>query len=154
MRNLDADTSILRTMTDLVCSIHDTPSPLEKAKLEALQTILKRIHAYRDHGFEEPLLIPIASKKTDMVQKATTKAALREIVSPPAPHHDGKHWIASPYSVDEEELIAWSLASYQAPLNHLATERMMTLFHRIYGKTPEEVAQERARKWAASIDTH
>ena len=100
------------------------------------------------------VLIPIAVKKTEMVQKATTKAALREIISPPAPHHDGKHWTASPYNVDEEELIAWSLASYQAPLNHLATERMMTLFHRIYGKTPEEVAQERARKWAASLDTH
>lgn len=154
MRNLDADIPILRTMTDLVCSIHDTPSPLEKAKLEALQTILKRIHTYRDHGFEEPLLIPIAAKKTEMIQKATTKTGLREIVSPPAPHCDGRHWTASPYSIDEEELIAWSLASYQAPLNHLATERMLTLFHRIYGKTPEEVAQERARKWAASIDTH
>lgn len=154
MKNLDADISILRTMTDLVCSIHDTPSPLEKAKLEALQTILKRIHTYRDHGFEEPLLIPIAAKKTEMIQKATTKTGLREIVSPPAPHCDGRHWTTSPYSIDEEELIAWSLASYQAPLNRLATERMMTLFHRIYGKTPEEVAQERARKWAASIDTH
>jgi hypothetical protein len=73
-----------------------------------------------------------------MIREATTVADVKEIMSEPKPRYDGNTFSAGRFSIPEEEMIQWSLASLRAPIHGEAFERYMELFKSVFGVDPRD----------------
>ena len=63
-------------------------------------------------------------KKVEMIMQAETKGEITEILKLSKPHFDGNKFVyTSPYAVEEEELLLWSLTSLQGPLRDEGYQR-------------------------------
>ena len=72
-------------------------------------------------------------KKVEMIMQAETKGEITEILKLSKPHFDGKKFVyTSPYAVEEEELLLWSLTSLQGPLRDEGYRRYRELFYLRY----------------------
>ena len=128
------EVSLLKLFTDIM--LDETISDkVRQLRFYAHKTLGGQIEHYRKLGYVDRLLNSIAEKKIAMIQKATTKTEIEKIVRPHAPHFNGVDFVADEYLTPEEEMIAWSEASFRAPLSSIACKRYMKLFKEFF---PEE----------------
>ena len=118
------------------------PSAVLRERQKALTDTLDRVHAYRAHGIRNDLVHTVFEKRLELIKKARTVQALKEIQSEPKPRYDGGQFITGPACVPEEEMICWSLASLQAPLVSEALKRYMDLFYQVFGFYPWEAEND------------
>lgn len=86
-------------------------------RVEALVKLYRRAEFYLKQGFLESIVCEFHRKKVEMIMQAETKGEITEILKLSKPHFDGKKFVyTSPYAVEEEELLLWSLTSLQGPL--------------------------------------
>lgn len=136
--------AFLETIADIVDTIPAVEaaggSPaLQRAKISALCDTFRRIQTYRAEGIREDLVAIVLEKRKALIMDAGTVQDVNAICSEPKPHYYGGEFRTGRFSVPEEEMIMWSLASLRAPLNHEATERYMYLFKEAFGYLPWEV---------------
>lgn len=103
--------------------------------IEAYRAVVTRCNAYMGNYFLPELILRILYKKCLMLENARTKAELKDIVKPSLPRKRGNGFYEGPYHVKEEELLLWSLASLEAPLNADGAKRYKEVFTRFF---PEE----------------
>ena len=108
---------------------------VRELRFSAMKTLWGQLVHYNKLGYIDRLLNSIATKKSDMILKATTKTEMEKIMRPKAPHFNGCEFVADEYLLPEEEMIAWSQASFKAPLSNIASKRYMKLFADFF---PEE----------------
>jgi len=100
------------------------------AALIQLGAIIKK---YQQDYYLETLVQAILDKKIAFICEATTKADLKEILSPPKIRYNGNKVIpVSKFHIPEEELIYWSATSLKAPLRTYGFERMMLVFAQVF----------------------
>ena len=72
--------------------------------------------------------------------QAKTKGEITEILKLSKPHFDGNAFVyTSPYAVEEEELLLWSMTSLQGPLRHEAYRRYRELFEKCLPELAEKI---------------
>jgi hypothetical protein len=120
----------------------DGTDRLVNEKMTAMLQVSALIAAYKKETCDNIKIIkPIAEKKLAFIKTATTKAELKEILEPTHIYYDGNEIQAKgKFSVPEEELIQWSMASLRAPLNSTATRRMTELMEQVFPGWEKEVA--------------
>lgn len=130
------DTDILICMKVAEVLVDETSSAkVLELRMKALATLRGQIEYYRKLGYVERLIEGIAEKRTAMIMKATTKTEMDKVMKPRAPHYDGGKFVPDEYNIPEEEMIAWSMVSLQAPLSSIGMQRYMELFREFF---PEE----------------
>ena len=93
-------------------------------RVEALVKLYRRAEFYLKQGFLESIVCEFYRKKVEMIMQAETKGEITEILKLSKPHFDGKKFVyTSPYAVEEEELLLWSLTSLQGPLRDEGYQR-------------------------------
>lgn len=98
-------------------------------RVEALVKLYRRAEFYLKQGFLESIVCEFHRKKVEMIMQAETKGEITEILKLSKPHFDGKKFVyTSPYAVEEEELLLWSLTSLQGPLRDEGYRRYRELF--------------------------
>ena len=76
-----------------------------------------------------------------MIMQAETKGEITEILKLSKPHFDGKKFVyTSPYAVEEEELLLWSLTSLQGPLRDEGYRRYRELFEKCLPELVEKLS--------------
>jgi len=108
---------------------------VRELRFEALQKLRGQLNYYKNLGYMESLINGIAEKRSTKILKATTKTEMEKVMRPKAPHYDGGKFVTNEYSIPEEELIAWSQASFKAPLSSIGYNRFLELFSSLF---PEE----------------
>lgn len=111
---------------------------LQIAALGALEYVKKAVVSYQADFFLFGLVLSIMEKKSRMILKAKSKEELKEIVKPSVPRGSYGQFFSGPYHVEEEELIIWSKASLEAPLNEDGVKRYQELFTKFF---PEQAAE-------------
>lgn len=127
--------------TDCIASMPDPescPKSLLDAKSNAFLDAWERARSYRRHGMRNDLVHIAFKKRMGLISNASTVTEVREILKEPRPHFDGNEFFCGPYSVPEEEMMMWSLASLKAPPSEAAFERYMSLFTQIFGFDPSD----------------
>ena len=116
-------------------SCEDKTKALAATRAEAVLNTLARVRRYRKENIREDLVHTVYEKRLELILKASTAKELKEIMKEPRPRYNGQCFVASPYSVPEEELILWSFTSLWGggPLNHYAYERYLSLFEDYFG---------------------
>ena len=137
---MDYELIILHALVEIVMD-EDASEHLKELRIAALSKVLRRLNAYHHLGFIRPLTTAIAGKKCSMIQKATSQAEMKQILDPRCPRYDGSKFVEDPYILPEEELIFWSCASLQFPLNTVGAARFLELFHRIFPDGVTEATQ-------------
>ena len=108
-------------------------------KFEAFRKLRSIVSLYEKEGFLPELVETVFCKKADMIDHATAKSVLEEILRPSAPvYYGGKFSPAGDYYVEEEELILWSRTSLRAPLNAEGQRRYEELFKKYVQKESAE----------------
>lgn len=120
---------------------------LAKAKVNAVGKTLRLTKFYREQGYMSELVYAIFEKKMKMIQEAGTVKELEEIAKPAKPHYNGNGFTISPFSVPEEEMILWSLTSFNGPLIPEAHQRYMELFEQIFGVDPFHATDETMERY-------
>lgn len=95
----------------------------------------KQVIQYADNYFMFELCLGIMEKKSRMICLASLKTELQKIVRPSVPKWNYGSFLVGPYHVLEEEVILWSLASLEAPLNDDGVRRYQEAFTKLF---PEE----------------
>lgn len=112
----------------------NAPKSIRVKKIEAVQTAFAINRSHEKYAFREDILETILAKRLLMIREATTIGQLNQITNPKPPHFNGAQFVpASKYSIPEEEMLGWSLASLSAPLNDSAYKRYMELFRQYFG---------------------
>lgn len=109
---------------------------LTNARARAAQTTLQRAALYRKEGIRNDLVHMVVEKRLKLIAEATTVKEIKEIDNEPRPHYTGNNFVASKFSVPEEEMIIWSLTSLKAPLMPARFDRYMALFKQVFGAVP------------------
>ena len=105
-------------------------------RVEALVKLYRRAEFYLKQGFLESIVCEFHRKKVEMIMQAETKGEITEILKLSKPHFDGKKFVyTSPYAVEEEELLLWSLTSLQDPLRDEGYRRYRELFEKCLPST-------------------
>ena len=110
----------------------DMPDHIREMRFSALQEMARYLHHYESLGYMQELLCGIARKKGEKIMSVTTKADMQKLLKPRRPHFDGNKFIPDPLIIPEEELICWSLASYDRPPGDIAIKRIMELFQQVF----------------------
>lgn len=132
---------ILIPMFAEVLADDSIPKRICQLRMEALRTILSRLHCYKKMGFDHRLLCAIAEKKGTLAMKITTKAQLHQLKQPRGPHFDGVKFLSDEYMVPEEELIYWCETSLRAPLSEPGYRRYSELFQQVFSAKLQDYAQ-------------
>lgn len=106
---------------------------------EILEAIVRQTMGYMGDGVLFWLPLRILFKKCSMVEQAETKKELSEIAKPSLPKGSYGRFREGPYHVPEEELLLWSRASLEAPLNEYGYKRYMELFARFFPEQAKEI---------------
>ena len=110
-------------------------------RVEALVKLYRRAEFYLKQGFLESIVCEFHRKKVEMIMQAETKGEITEILKLSKPHFDGKKFVyTSPYAVEEEELLLWSLTSLQGPLRDEGYRRYRELFEKCLPEMAEKIA--------------
>lgn len=116
------------------------PDKLFDERTEAIVKLYGRAEFYLEQGFLEQLVSEFYRKKAEMIFKAKTKGEIVEILKLSKPHFDGNTFVySSPYAVEEEELILWSMTSLQGPLKDIAFRRYRKLFQKCLPELAEKI---------------
>lgn len=134
----DTDILICMRVADVLLD-EDSPSKVLELRMRALATLRAQLDYYRKLGYVERLIEGIAEKRAAMIMKATTKTEMDRVMKPRAPRYDGGKFVPDEYNIPEEEMIAWSMASLQAPLSNIGMQRYMELFREFFPKESKEL---------------
>lgn len=104
-----------------------------------LEKVAGQVTAYMEDGVIFWLPMRVLFKKCSMIEQAETKKALSEIAKPSLPKGSCGRFREGPYHVPEEELLLWSRASLEAPLNAYGYQRYMELFARFFPEQAKEI---------------
>ena len=107
--------------------------------LEVWDALRLRTYGYAKDYIVFWLPLRILFKKGAMIEAAETKKELDEIVKPSVPKGCYGKFEEGPYHVREEEMILWSRASLEAPLNEDGYKRYAWLFSQFFPKEAEEI---------------
>lgn len=113
----------------------DITDRIRLLRFTAVKEVEKYLWHYQELGYMQKLLLAIAEKKCEQIGTITSKTEMEKLVRPHCPHYNGKQFVPDEYNILEEELICWSQASLEAPLNEMAFRRYMELFKEVF---PEE----------------
>ena len=92
---------------------------------------MKYIQKFYEKGYLESIVYQIALKKINFLMDAKTRSEVKEILRPSAPIYNGNGFIPNGiFHVEEEELLLWSEASLQVPLNNESCLRYQYLFQK------------------------
>ena len=108
---------------------------VRELRFNALRMLQGQLNYYKNLDYMDRLIDGIAKKKTELIMKAKTKTAMERIINPKAPYYNGETFVSDEHLTPEEELIAWSQASFQAPLSSVGYQRYKELFIQLF---PEE----------------
>ena len=134
------DTDILICMKVAEVLVDETSSAkVLELRMKALATLRGQIEYYRKLGYVERLIEGIAEKRAAMIMKATTKTEMDKVMKPRAPRYDGGKFVPDEYNIPEEEMIAWSMVSLQAPLSSIGMQRYMELFREFFPEESKEL---------------
>ncbi len=135
MSQFDADfrIALIPVLAEIIAS--DIPDRVRELRLSAFQELQKHLTLYENLGYMDKLLYGIAEKKGAMILKITSRTEMAKMIKPHCPHFDGNKFVPDAYYVPEEELICWSQASLQRPLNNIACKRYLEVFREVL---PEE----------------
>lgn len=109
------------------------------ASVMAFDTVRRMVLGYIESRILFWLTLRILYKKGKMIEKAATKNELDEIVKPSIPRGSCGNFYEGSYHVYEEELILWSKASLEAPLNETGYQRYAKVFSMFFSKEAEEI---------------
>lgn len=113
---------------------------LFEERIEALVKLYGRAEFYLKQGFLEKVVCGFYRKKVEMVMQAETKGEITEILKLSKPHFEGNAFVyTSPYAVEEEELLLWSMTSLHAPLRDEAYRRYRELFEKCLPELAEKL---------------
>ena len=134
------DTDILICMKVAEVLVAETSSAeVLELRMKALATLRGQLEYYRKLGYVERLIEGIAEKRAAMIMKATTKTEMDKVMKPRAPRYDGGKFVPDEYNIPEEEMIAWSMVSLQAPLSSIGMQRYMELFRVFFPEESKEL---------------
>lgn len=105
---------------------------LKSFRIDALKKVQRSLNHYHHLGYIPELTRAIAEKKCRMIKEATSKSEMEKFLQPRCPRYDGEKFIEDPYIIPEEELICWSYASLQFPLNNIGAARFQEVFKRVF----------------------
>lgn len=106
----------------------DVSDKTKELRISALNTIRAQVYAYQGFGIIQRLLTAIAEKKCKFLMEITSKTEMTQMLKPRCPTYNGNEFIPDKYHILEEELIGWSQASLEAPLNDAGFKRYMEVF--------------------------
>lgn len=106
---------------------------------KVLEEIMRQAVGYMGDGIIFWLPLRILFKKCSMIEQAKTKKELTEIAKLSLPNGSHGSFREGPYHVPEEELLLWSRASFEAPLNQHGYKRYMELFARFFPEQAKEI---------------
>lgn len=129
----------------------DCSSTLLFAKQEAAASVLADVSFYRERGILPELAHMVYKKKMEMIKAATTLRELKLITKHSEPRYNGNGFVAGQFSVPEEEMIGWALASLKAPLMSPALERYMDLFTQVFGVEPLSATDEDIQRYREKV---
>ena len=130
------DLILSRLFAEIICG--EMPDKVRALRFDAIKRLQGQLQFYTNRGYINKLLCGIAEKRGTIILKATSQTEMERVMNPHAPHYDGAKFVPDPYSVPEEEMIAWSEASLRGPLIEAAQKRYMELFQQLF---PEEYAE-------------
>lgn len=131
--------AIYRQVRRLLVADENRSDEMRRASLGALVSLKRRVEAYAESGFMFLLLFGIVRKKSHMIFLAKTKAELTETLKPSVPRWNGSSFSTGPCHVLEEEMILWSMASLEAPLNYEGASRYEEVFSIIFPEMAAEI---------------
>jgi len=117
----------------------DIPDKIKELRLQALKELYSYLRHYEELGIVDKLICRIAEKKIDMIMQIKNKEEKDAVIKPKCPYFDGNKFIPDKYNVPEEELICWSEASLNAPLNEKGFNRYMELLKKIFPNEEKEI---------------
>lgn len=134
----DYDLLIIMRIAEVLMD-EETPEKVCELRLKALGSVRNQLEHYKGLGYIDRLLNGIAEKRVTMIMKATTKTEMDRVMIPKAPHYNGAEFITDEYHIPEEEMIAWSMVSLQAPLSSIGMQRYMELFREFFPEESKEL---------------
>ena len=120
----------------------DASDDLKSLRIDALKKVQRSLNHYHHLGYIPELTRAIAEKKCRMIKEATSKSEMEKFLQPRCPRYDGEKFIEDPYIIPEEELICWSYASLQFPLNSIGAGRFQEVFKRVFPDGTGNVMRE------------
>ena len=120
----------------------DASDDLKSLRIDALKKVQRSLNHYHHLGYIPELTRAIAEKKCRMIKEATSKSEMQKFLQPRCPRYDGEKFIEDPYIIPEEELICWSYASLQFPLNSIGAARFQEVFKRVFPDGTGNVMRE------------
>ncbi len=103
--------------------------------MEHANALAQMIVSEKDKLFDERV-----EALVKLYRRAETKGEITEILKLSKPHFDGKKFVyTSPYAVEEEELLLWSLTSLQGPLRDEGYRRYRELFEKCLPEMAEKI---------------
>ena len=134
----DYDLLIIMRIAEVLMD-EETPEKVRELRLKALGSVRNQLEHYKGLGYIDRLLNGIAEKRVTMIMRATTKTEMDRVMIPKAPHYNGAEFITDEYHIPEEEMIAWSMVSLQAPLSSIGMQRYMELFREFFPEESKEL---------------
>ena len=115
----------------------NSPEKVIELRLKGVFRLLQYTDKLMAHFYcESPIIRTVFMKKLEFIRAAKSQKEMKEIFSYSAPHYDGNRFRAdSPYHIDEEELLQWSMASERYPPSSIVANRVEELFQKIFGKS-------------------
>lgn len=131
--------AIWRHVTEEIRKDEKKNAALKQAAYRAILVVRMTVTGYVESHILFWLALRIFYQKGCMIEQATTKKELDEIVKPSVPKGNCGTFHEGPYHVYEEEMILWSKASFEAPLNDYGYKRYMKVFSMFFPKEAEEI---------------
>lgn len=112
----------------------ESPERIRELRMDAVRRIPGYLSGYVKRDLHPDVIEIVCKKKLEFIRQATTNAEIHQIMSPPRPRwHAGKVICDSPYHIDAEELLIWSIYSPSNVMPHEAAERALSLFEKVFG---------------------
>lgn len=113
-------------------------------RFQALQNTYGKANAFLKKGFLPELVEAFFVRKVQKLSEVHTKKDMELFIAISKPQHMGRKLEpdGNPFYSEEEELLAWSLTSLQAPLASIGLERYFELLKKLL---PEKAAQIEGR---------
>lgn len=115
-------------------------------RFDAIRTLYGTARKYADRGFLSELVEAFFVKKSQMIMKAKSMAEIKKILKPSTPYYNAGKMVPkeSPYYVEEEELMLWSITTEKGPLIPAGYERYMELFKKLLPELAGKLWKETA----------
>lgn len=124
------DLEYSRYITELLMDQEQTEELLSR-RFDALRTLRGMMVKYEEERFLPELIETIFCKKAEFIMEARTKTEIEKILKPSTPRYScGEFYAGSPYHVEEEELILWSITSLKGVLIPDGYKRYRELFEK------------------------